>query len=149
MGENGKIRIGIKAGCFTLLHAGHVRALQYCAERCDHLIVLTNTDDRILRKKGCVPISLRERMTILRAIKGVDLVASFVEETEDKWVSEFKRRYASQFGDCELVVFHDPDVLDPVPCKDIADEIIFVPHLPADGPKYSVSDMFAVIRGDE
>lgn len=149
MGENGKIRVGIKAGCFTLLHAGHVRALQYCAEHCDYLIVLTNTDDKIFRKKGCVPISLEERMTMLRAIKGVDLVCSFKKETEEEWVRNFKYIYANQLGDCELIVFHDPEVPEPIPCKDVADKIVFVPHLPADGPKYSVSDMFAIIRGDE
>lgn len=88
-------------------------------------------------------------MCILSSIKGVNQVDFFEEETEERWVSEFKLKPPEELEHCKLIVFHDPDVTEPVPCKDVADEIVFVPHLPAGGPKYSVSDMFATIRGDE
>ncbi len=148
MGENGTFRVGIKAGAFTLLHAGHVQALRYCADRCDHLIVLTNEDRWILKKKGCVPLPLKQRLIILGSIKGVEEVHSFKSATEDFWVMDFKRNQLQQrFGlSAELIVFHDPEVSHPVPCQSIADEIVFVPYTPP-GAKYSVTDMFDTIRG--
>lgn len=146
MGEDGTFRVGIKAGCFTLLHAGHVHALRYCAERCDHLIVLISTDDKIFRKKGCVPLPLEQRLDIIESIKGVEEVHSFNGATEDFWVMSFKTNQLRQrFGlGAELIIFHDPEVSHPIPCQSIADEIVFVPHTPP-GAKYSVTDMFDTI----
>lgn len=142
-------RVGIKAGCFTLLHAGHMRALRYAKEKCDHLIVLTSTDDRIADKKGCVPVSINDRIDILMELKCVDEVSFFSHLTEEIWVQEFKEeRLYKEFGnDAKLLVFHDPVLKSSStpPCQSIADEIVFIPYWPREG-KRSVSDMFQLIK---
>jgi len=141
-GKMGK-RVGIKSGCFSLIHAGHLYALEYARARCDHLIVLTNDNDKIRRKKGCVPIPLEDRMRLLKALRCVDEVGTFVGEREDAWVQDFKNnRLYQEFGpDAKLVVFHDPEVADDFPCKSIADEIIFITRIDR-----SVTDIFEMIK---
>jgi len=137
-------RIGIKAGCFTILHAGHVHALEYARDRCDRLIVLTSVDNRIRSKKGCVPISLEDRMRILGALRCVDEIHSFSEYTEKLWVMKFKKdRMYQEFGeDAKLVMFHTPEVYDNPPCRMIADELIFIPKI-----RSSVTAIFETIDG--
>lgn len=144
-------RVGIKSGCWTLLHVGHIRALQYARERCDHLIVLTNTDDRVAKKRGCVPVSMYERLEILRELRCVDEVDWFSHITEEMWARKFKdERLYQEFGnDAQLIVFHDQDLSirsEPYPCQTVADEIIFIPYTPSTAHKTSVRDMFKLIK---
>lgn len=136
-------RVGVKSGTFTLFHRGHLYALEYAKARCDHLIVLTNDDEHLQRKKGCVPIPLKDRLDILAALRCVDDVGKFIGEREDAWVQNFKdNRLRQEFGtNAKLVVFHDPAVANDPPCKEIADEIIFIPRIDR-----SVSNIFKMIR---
>jgi len=140
------MRIGIKSGCFSLLHAGHIFALRYAASRVDYLIVLTNDDKYVLKKKGSVPIPLKDRMSILAAIKYVNEVHWFPQSTEELWIGNFKscRLYADFGQDAKLVVFHTIELAnsDSVPAQSLADEIIFIPRIDS-----SVSDIFATIKG--
>lgn len=143
-------RVGVKSGMFTLLHAGHVAALQYCRERCDHLILLTNTDDRVAAKRGCAPISLQDRLFMLQALSCVDETSWFSQLTEEEWVKVYKdTRLKEEHGEAaELILFHDPVIENSghVPCQTIADEIIYVPYVPSKAAKTSVSDMFKLIK---
>ena len=104
--------IGVKSGCFTLFHMGHIWAIQECAKQVDHLVILTNEDKYIERKKGCVPIDLESRMYMLKNIKGVDEVSTFEGFNEHWWISEFRaRRLKSEFGkSAELIVFHSDEL---------------------------------------
>ena len=106
------MRIGVKSGCFTLFHMGHIWAIQECAKQVDHLVILTNEDKYIERKKGCVPIDLESRMYMLKNIKGVDEVSTFEGFNEHWWISEFRaRRLKSEFGkSAELIVFHSDEL---------------------------------------
>ncbi len=144
-------RVGIKSGCFTLLHTGHIAALRYARERCDHLIVLTNTDDRVAAKRGCVPVTMRDRIKILKELRCVDEVDWFSHITEDIWVQKFKdTRLYQEFGDdAQLILFHDQDLMlraEPYPCQTIADDIVFIPYTPSERNKTSVKDMFKLIK---
>lgn len=135
--------VGIKAGCFTLIHSGHITALREAKKHCDWLIVLTNLDRRIKKKKGCIPIPLMDRMKILSSIEYVDEVHPFQDQTEELWVNVFKTtRLHQEFGKhAKLVVFHDPEVEHNPPCLGIADDLIFIPRIDV-----SVTDIFQSIR---
>jgi len=73
--EAGK-RIVLTQGSFDMVHIGHARYLQKAKEHGDFLVVGTDSDDKIRKRKGpdrpVVP--QEERMEMLTHIKWVDLV---------------------------------------------------------------------------
>lgn len=68
-------------GCFDVLHAGHVRLLQWAKAAGDRLIVGINSDSSIRQLKGPLrPINCElDRITMLQALRCVDQVTSFNE----------------------------------------------------------------------
>ena len=89
-----KIRNGKKLvftnGVFDVLHAGHVRYLENARTLGDLLIVGMNTDDSVRRlgKGPNRPInSLVDRMEVLSALRCVDGVVPFEEDTPEELIS--------------------------------------------------------------
>jgi D-beta-D-heptose 7-phosphate kinase/D-beta-D-heptose 1-phosphate adenosyltransferase len=76
-------------GCFDLLHAGHVRLFQEAKKWGDILIVALNDDASVRRIKGpSRPIfPLAERWEILEAMKDIDFLTSFSEDTPQKIIA--------------------------------------------------------------
>lgn len=72
----------VVSGGFDPLHAGHVRMIREAAKYGEELIVVVNTDEWLLRKKGYVSISLAERMEIVAAIEGVSSVIPAEDDDE-------------------------------------------------------------------
>src|SRR5689334_23777623 len=72
-------------GAFDLIHVGHVRYLQGARAEGDALIVGVNSDESVRRSKGAGrPLQpLAERMELVAALEGVDLVTPFDEPTCD------------------------------------------------------------------
>jgi D-beta-D-heptose 7-phosphate kinase/D-beta-D-heptose 1-phosphate adenosyltransferase len=70
-------------GCFDLLHVGHVKYLEAARKRGDLLIVAVNDDDSVRRLKGPTrPLNkTSDRMEMLAALKCVDWVVPFTEDT--------------------------------------------------------------------
>jgi D-beta-D-heptose 7-phosphate kinase/D-beta-D-heptose 1-phosphate adenosyltransferase len=70
-------------GCFDLLHVGHVKYLEAASELGDVLIVAVNSDDSVKRLKGPErPLNTcADRMRMLAALKSVDWVVPFTEDT--------------------------------------------------------------------
>ena len=70
-------------GVFDLLHVGHVRYLNEAKNLGNILVVGMNSDNSVKKIKGpSRPInSLEDRATILLALKSVDYVVSFDDET--------------------------------------------------------------------
>lgn len=78
-------RLGAAAGCFDLLHAGHLDLLRFARTRCDLLVVLLNSDASVTRLKGagrpvCPQLS---RMAVLESLLPVDAVMVFDEDTPE------------------------------------------------------------------
>lgn len=75
--------VGFTNGCFDILHPGHVSLLRQAKSQCDKLIVAINTDESIKRLKGkSRPVNfLSARAEILAALRYVDVVTSFSEDT--------------------------------------------------------------------
>ena len=66
------------SGGFDPIHIGHVRMILDASEHGD-VIVVANSDDWLMRKKGYIFMPWEERAEIIRAIKGV----SRVERVDD------------------------------------------------------------------
>jgi D-beta-D-heptose 7-phosphate kinase/D-beta-D-heptose 1-phosphate adenosyltransferase len=77
------LRVGFTNGCFDILHAGHVRLLEFARSRCDRLVVGLNADASVRRLKGAGrPVnSAQNRGRLLAAMGAVDVVVIFEEDT--------------------------------------------------------------------
>ncbi len=77
-------------GCFDILHRGHIEYLSEARSMGDILIVGLNADESVQRLKGeNRPIQSQEdRAIILSALKGVDAVVIFEEDTPAALIKE-------------------------------------------------------------
>jgi len=75
-------------GCFDLLHVGHLRYLEAARRLGNVLIVAVNADASVQKLKGPKrPLNpLADRMRLLAAIKGVDWVVPFSEDTPERLI---------------------------------------------------------------
>jgi rfaE bifunctional protein nucleotidyltransferase chain/domain len=82
-------RVVLANGCFDLLHVGHVRYLTAARALGDVLFVGLNSDAAVARLKGpgrpLMPAA--ERVELLGALRAVDHVVVFDEDTADRLVS--------------------------------------------------------------
>ena len=78
-----KLRIGILASAYDLLHPGHVQMLSYAKGRCDHLIAALHTDPSIERTYKNRPVqSVLERYIQLDGCKYVDEIIPYDTEED-------------------------------------------------------------------
>ena len=82
------LKAGFTNGVFDLLHRGHLHSLEQAAARCDRLVVGVNADASVKRLKGpSRPVHDEEtRAAVLAALRVVDLVVVFGEDTPEKLV---------------------------------------------------------------
>lgn len=73
------------SGGFDPIHVGHIRMIREAAEHGD-VIVIANSDEWLLRKKGYVFMPWKERAEIIQSIKGV--AAVFQADDDDDTVTE-------------------------------------------------------------
>lgn len=101
--QQGK-RIVFTNGCFDIIHAGHVRYLTTAKNFGDVLIVGLNTDESVRRLKGATrPINNQnDRAEVLLALRAVDHVIFFGEETAEILISEVKPDVYVKGGDYTL-----------------------------------------------
>jgi rfaE bifunctional protein nucleotidyltransferase chain/domain len=82
-------RVVLANGCFDLLHVGHVRYLTAARALGDVLFVGLNSDAAVTRLKGrgrpLMPAT--ERAELLAALRAVDHVVVFDEDTADRLVA--------------------------------------------------------------
>lgn len=81
-------RIVMTNGCFDILHPGHVSYLQKARELGDRLIIAVNDDASVKVLKGEErPINtLERRMAVLAALKCVDWVVPFGDDTPEELI---------------------------------------------------------------
>ena len=122
-------RIVYTNGCFDLLHAGHVRALEAARQLADALVVGMNSDDsaRRLKGPGRPVVPERARAEMLAALEAVSLVVVFPETTSmcviealepEVWakggdytldtVNQQEKAYVESYGGRVAVVAHLP-----------------------------------------
>ncbi len=76
-------KLVITNGCFDLVHAGHLKVLEWAKRQGDILVVALNGDASVRRIKGAKrPILLlKDRADLMAALKPVDYVTWFNEDT--------------------------------------------------------------------
>lgn len=79
-------------GVFDIMHVGHTRCLRDARSRGDYLVVAVNSDSSVKKfKHPKLPIqSLEDRMEVVAALRWVDYVVSFDEETADSIIEILK-----------------------------------------------------------
>lgn len=77
------MKIVFTNGCFDLLHYGHVKFLQEARKLGDSLVVGINSDASVrrIKGKGRPIIKAEDRVRILLALRCVDFVEIFEEDT--------------------------------------------------------------------
>jgi D-glycero-beta-D-manno-heptose 1-phosphate adenylyltransferase len=85
-------RIVLANGCFDLLHVGHIRYLREARQLGDVLFLGLNDDAAVARLKGPGRPVMRaeERAEILGALRDVDHVVVFTEDTADALVARLR-----------------------------------------------------------
>lgn len=79
-------------GCFDLLHPGHIKILEFARRQGDVLVLGLNSDQSIRRLKGpgrpVLPLAARAK--VMAALKSVDVVVPFHEDTPIKLIAALK-----------------------------------------------------------
>lgn len=85
-------KVVLANGCFDIIHVGHVRYLEEAADHGDILVVAINDDESTKRLKGegrpVMPAA--ERAEILSAMRFIDYVLIFPEDTVDGVLRELR-----------------------------------------------------------
>lgn len=89
-------------GVFDLLHAGHARLLGQAARLGDLLVVLVNTDEgarRLAKGPGRPFNTLADRAELLAALRPVDAVVAFAEDTPEAALAVLRPEVHVKGGD--------------------------------------------------
>ena len=89
-------------GVFDILHAGHVQYLEQAKALGDILVVALNSDAsvRALNKAPDRPINpLEDRLAVIKALRCVDYVLSFSEQTPEALIASLKPDIHVKGGD--------------------------------------------------
>lgn len=89
--RSGSHKVAATCGCYDVLHDGHIQQLIACYCMADEVVVFLNSDESIKRIKGeHKPVMpLQTRLALLNAVKFVDSVIVFHEDTVDKALQHF------------------------------------------------------------
>ncbi len=97
-------KIVMTNGCFDILHVGHIKILREAKALGDRLIVALNSDHSVKRLKGKTrPINSQEkRAEILAALKFVDWVTIFNEDTPEELIKSVSPDFLVKGGDYKV-----------------------------------------------
>lgn len=97
-------KIVMTNGCFDILHVGHVDYLSKAKALGDRLIVAVNDDQSVRRLKGMDrPVNtLSARIAVLNALKCVDWVVAFSEDTPARLISAVNPAVLVKGGDYRI-----------------------------------------------
>jgi len=121
------LRIVFTNGCFDLLHSGHLSLLEAASKLGDKLVVGLNSDASIQRLKGPErPVRpLQERKLLLEALRMVDAVIPFEEDTPLELIKKITPSVLVKGGDYSLSEIVGADWI-----KQNGGEIVVVPLVP-------------------
>jgi len=90
-----KKRIMVSGG-FDPIHKGHIRMIREAAKK-GEVIVVVNSDEWLMRKRGFVFMPFEERVEIIQSIKGVHDTSVIGTDDSDNTVCEALRRFKPDF----------------------------------------------------
>lgn len=99
-----KKKIVFTNGCFDLLHVGHIRYLSNAKKLGNFLIVGLNSDESVKILKGQNrPINqFQDRAMLLSALRSVDLVIMFEEQTPENLINKIVPDVLVKGGDYDI-----------------------------------------------
>src|SRR5574344_830942 len=100
-------------GCFDILHVGHVRYLEKTKSFADYSIVLLNSDKSVKSIKGPTrPINNEnDRAEILSALRCVDYVVLFDEDSPKNLLDEMKPDVYTKGADYTMETLPEADIM--------------------------------------
>ena len=113
-------------GCFDILHAGHVAYLEKAKRLGDILIIGLNSDASVKRLKGPErPVnSEHDRAIVLGALKVVDFIVYFEENTPLELIKIIKPDFLVKGGDYKIEDIVGADVV-----QDKGGEVMVIPFV--------------------
>lgn len=119
-------RVVFTNGCFDLLHPGHISYLTAARKLGDALIIGLNDDDSIQRLKGpSRPINpLNDRACMLSALKPVDMVVPFSEDTPLKLITALMPNILVKGGD-----YRPDEIVGAEVVRENGGEVIVIPFM--------------------
>ncbi len=97
----------IVSGYFNPLHGGHLDMIEAAAKLGEYLIVIVNNDKQQLLKKGKIILDEKNRLRLMRALKGVDQVVLSIDN--DPPVIKTLEMIATQHPGDELIFANGGD----------------------------------------
>jgi D-beta-D-heptose 7-phosphate kinase/D-beta-D-heptose 1-phosphate adenosyltransferase len=76
-------KIVCTSGGFDPLHEGHIQCIQETSKRGDICIVIVNDDAFLIKKKGYNFLPAQTRLSVVDAIKGVDITLLYYDGTQN------------------------------------------------------------------
>jgi len=121
-------KIVIVSGGFDPLHIGHIRYFKEAKSLGDYLVVILNSDDFLIKKKGYKVMPFEERKEILESIKYVDYVITCLDK--DNSVCETLKKFREEFKESHLIFANGGDrnadnTLEKVVCEQIGIELVY------------------------
>ncbi len=106
-------RIVFTNGCFDLLHIGHVTYLAEARSLGDCLVVGLNSDASVRRLKGAPRpfVPEEERLVVLSALRSVDLVTLFDEDSPRELIARVQPDVLVKGGDWPVQKIVGADVV--------------------------------------
>jgi D-beta-D-heptose 7-phosphate kinase/D-beta-D-heptose 1-phosphate adenosyltransferase len=97
-------KIVMTNGCFDILHAGHITYLEQAKSLGQRLIVAVNDDASVAKLKGAGrPLNpLKQRMLVLSALRAVDWVVPFSEDTPERLITRVTPDILVKGGDYKV-----------------------------------------------
>lgn len=114
------LRVVFTNGCFDVLHAGHLDSLRRARSLGDRLVVGLNSDRSVRALKGPTrPVNAEEdRARLLAALRPVDLVVVFDEDTPAALLERLRPHVLAKGGDYRA---------EDLPGREYADEVVILP----------------------
>lgn len=101
------MKIVIVSGYFNPLHGGHLDMIESAAGLGDELIVIVNNDKQQVLKKGKIILDEKNRLRLMRALKGVKSVVLSIDE--DPTIIKTLEMVANQHPGDELIFANGGD----------------------------------------
>lgn len=132
-------RVVLANGCFDLLHVGHIRYLRDARALGDALFVGLNSDPAVRRLKGpgrpLMPAT--ERAELLAALRDVDHVVLFDDDTADRLVARLRPHVHAKGTD-----YTEDSVPERASVRAIGGQVAIA----GDPKQHSTRDLIALIR---